>query len=92
MQNITYVAFSKLTKYSLSSICVPSESKNRYSLSDLNFSLAIQKMANIFHSNRISVNLIVFVRIIQTKVHKRFHHLHLNCLTTIVFKGQKNIF
>ena len=69
--------------YSLSSIRKPFESKSTCSLSDWSKSLAIQnKWSIFFSSNRNYPNMIVFVKIIEPKVHKLylFHHVfYLNC-------------
>ena len=66
--------------YSLSSIRKPFESKSTCSLSDWSKSLAIQnKWSIFFSSNRNYPNMIVFVKIIEPKVHKLYllHHVFL---------------
>ena len=66
--------------YSLSSIRKPFESKNTCSSSDWSKSLGIQKKWSIFfNSNWNYPNMIVFVKIIEPKVHKLylFHQVFL---------------
>ena len=58
------VAVPERSAYSLSLIQVPSGTKNRSSLSNSSFPLSYKKVINIFHSNKNSLNWIVFVRIV----------------------------
>lgn len=77
-QTINSIAVYKLSNYSLSSILVSSESKNRCSLSDISNWRAIQ---NRCQNSENSFEMIIPVRIIQPKAYKRFHHLYSGCFT-----------
>ena len=46
------------------------------------FASHTKKMASIYHRRENSFNVIDFVKVIQPKLYKCFHHFYLNCFTT----------
>ena len=79
VQIINSVPSSRLLKYSSSQIRVPSESKNKWSLSAL-ITGQMKKVVYIFHGNGDSFNMMIFITIIQPKIHK--YHLYFKLFFT----------
>ena len=95
VQTINSATFSRLSRYSLSSVRAPSESKNKWGVISLNyFTGHIKKVIYVFHINGNSFDMI-FITAIQLKIHKGNGFLRIyfhRVFILICFSLQKSFF